>query len=189
MAHLPPIIASQPTLKATFSAKWPPQTRAGGGQVEPVLAFTLLSERQLITISVEFIIHNCQENFYQAGIKVLARLIPEISKYLRFWEFISIGAIVTKCIPNIHNRKHTCFLKESPLPSTGVDSQCHPIFHDGRKEYSLQGAGKELGGEDRMQNLDGAACYSPHSVSVSGPGFRSISSGTPNLPISCNNTP
>jgi hypothetical protein len=37
LAHLPPIIARQLTLKTTFSAKWPPRTRAEGGQVEPVL--------------------------------------------------------------------------------------------------------------------------------------------------------
>jgi hypothetical protein len=37
LAHLPPIIAKQLTLKTTFSTKWPPQTRAEGGQVEPVL--------------------------------------------------------------------------------------------------------------------------------------------------------
>ena len=33
LAHLPPIIARQLTLKTTFSAKWPPHTRAEGGQV------------------------------------------------------------------------------------------------------------------------------------------------------------
>jgi len=37
MAHLPPIIAKQLTLKTTFSANWPPRTHAEGGQVEPVL--------------------------------------------------------------------------------------------------------------------------------------------------------
>ena len=37
LAHLPPIIARQLTLKTTFSAKWPPRTRAEGGQVEMVL--------------------------------------------------------------------------------------------------------------------------------------------------------
>jgi hypothetical protein len=37
LAHLPPIIARQLTLKTTFSAKWPPHPRAEGGQVEPVL--------------------------------------------------------------------------------------------------------------------------------------------------------
>jgi hypothetical protein len=31
------ILASQVTLKTTFSAKWPPHTRAEGGQVEPML--------------------------------------------------------------------------------------------------------------------------------------------------------
>jgi len=36
-AHLPPIIARQPTLKTTSSANWPPHPRAEGGQVEPVL--------------------------------------------------------------------------------------------------------------------------------------------------------
>jgi hypothetical protein len=37
LAHLPPIIAKQLTLETTFSTKWPPRTRAEGGQVEPVL--------------------------------------------------------------------------------------------------------------------------------------------------------
>jgi len=37
LAHLPPILAGQLTLEITFSAKWPPQTRAEGGQVKPVL--------------------------------------------------------------------------------------------------------------------------------------------------------
>ena len=37
LAHLPPIIARQLTLKITFSIEWPPRTRAEGGQVEPVL--------------------------------------------------------------------------------------------------------------------------------------------------------
>jgi hypothetical protein len=37
LAHLPPDLASQPTLKTTFSTKWPPHPRAEGGQVEPVL--------------------------------------------------------------------------------------------------------------------------------------------------------
>jgi len=37
LAHLPPIIARQLTLKITFSAKWPPHPHAEGGQVEPVL--------------------------------------------------------------------------------------------------------------------------------------------------------
>jgi hypothetical protein len=32
------ILASQVTLKTTFSTKWPPHTYAEGGQVEPVLA-------------------------------------------------------------------------------------------------------------------------------------------------------
>jgi hypothetical protein len=40
LAHLPPIIARQLTLKTTFSIKWPPRTRAEGGQVEPVLGGT-----------------------------------------------------------------------------------------------------------------------------------------------------
>jgi len=31
LAHLPPIIARQESLKTTFSAKWPPRTRAEGG--------------------------------------------------------------------------------------------------------------------------------------------------------------
>jgi hypothetical protein len=31
------ILASQVTLKTTFSAEWPPHPRAEGGQVEPVL--------------------------------------------------------------------------------------------------------------------------------------------------------
>jgi hypothetical protein len=42
LAHLPPIIAGQLTLKATFSAKWPQHPRAEGGQVEPVLGGELL---------------------------------------------------------------------------------------------------------------------------------------------------
>jgi hypothetical protein len=42
LAHLPPIIAKQLTLKTTFSTKWPPQTRPEGGQVEPVLGCVLL---------------------------------------------------------------------------------------------------------------------------------------------------
>jgi len=42
MAHLPPIIARQLTLKTTFSAKWPQRTRNEGGQVEPVLEPVLL---------------------------------------------------------------------------------------------------------------------------------------------------
>src|SRR3972149_3159549 len=37
MAHLPPIIARQLTLKTAFSTNWPPHTHAEGGQVEPVL--------------------------------------------------------------------------------------------------------------------------------------------------------
>lgn len=37
LAHLPPIIARQLTLKITFSTKWPLRTHAEGGQVEPVL--------------------------------------------------------------------------------------------------------------------------------------------------------
>ena len=37
VAHLPLTIARQLTLKTTFSTKWPPRTRAEGGQVEPVL--------------------------------------------------------------------------------------------------------------------------------------------------------
>ena len=37
VAHLPPDLARQLTLKTTFSTKWPPRTRAEGGQVEPVL--------------------------------------------------------------------------------------------------------------------------------------------------------
>jgi hypothetical protein len=45
LAHLPPIIAKQLTLKITFSTKWPPPTDAGGGQVEPVLAHTPLAKR------------------------------------------------------------------------------------------------------------------------------------------------
>jgi hypothetical protein len=42
MAHLPPDLESQVTLKTTLSAKWPPRTRAEGGQVEPVLERRLL---------------------------------------------------------------------------------------------------------------------------------------------------
>jgi hypothetical protein len=37
MAHLPPDLAEQESPKTTDSAKWPLQTRAEGGQVEPVL--------------------------------------------------------------------------------------------------------------------------------------------------------
>jgi len=37
MAHLPPILARQLTLKAIFSTQWPPRPRAEGGQVELVL--------------------------------------------------------------------------------------------------------------------------------------------------------
>jgi len=41
LAHLPPVIAGQLTLETTFSTKWPPRTRAEGGQVEPVLGGTV----------------------------------------------------------------------------------------------------------------------------------------------------
>jgi hypothetical protein len=37
LAHLPPVLARQLTLKTTFSTKWPPHPSAEGGQVEPVL--------------------------------------------------------------------------------------------------------------------------------------------------------
>jgi len=43
MAHLPPILARQESLKNTSSAKWPPRTHAEGGQVEPMLGATILS--------------------------------------------------------------------------------------------------------------------------------------------------
>jgi hypothetical protein len=47
LAHLPPILARPESLKTTFSTKWPPQTRAEGGQVEPV-AGSIPEERLLM---------------------------------------------------------------------------------------------------------------------------------------------
>jgi hypothetical protein len=37
LAYLPPDLAEQACAKVAFSDKWPPRTRAEGGQVEPVL--------------------------------------------------------------------------------------------------------------------------------------------------------
>jgi hypothetical protein len=52
LAHLPPDLARRPTLKTTFSTKWPPRTYAESGQVEPVLGacFSHFHFRMLITI-------------------------------------------------------------------------------------------------------------------------------------------
>jgi hypothetical protein len=43
LAHLPPDLARQQSIKTTFSAKWPPHSRAEGGPVEPGLGGNLLT--------------------------------------------------------------------------------------------------------------------------------------------------
>jgi len=44
LAHLPSILTKTRWRKITASTKWPPQTRAEGGQVQPVLGGAFMFE-------------------------------------------------------------------------------------------------------------------------------------------------